>query len=46
VNTLLSFVPIIIAGIFVLLGGILIINHEKKRELKASHGESTWNDKH
>ncbi len=44
-NTFLSFVPIVIAGIFVLLGGILIINHEKKLELKASHGESTRNNK-
>ncbi len=39
-NTILSFVPIAIAGIFVLLGGILIISHEKKLELKASHSKS------
>jgi hypothetical protein len=38
-NTFLSFLPIVIAGIFVLLGGILIIDHEKKLELKAGHGE-------
>jgi len=29
-NLFLSFLPIIIAGIFVLFGGILIIDHDKR----------------
>jgi hypothetical protein len=38
-NTFLSFLPIVIAGVFVLLGGILIIDHEKKLELRTSDSE-------
>lgn len=42
----LSFMPIIIAGIIVLLGGILIISHDKEPSLKTSHGRSTRKKRH
>ena len=45
-NTFLSFMPIIIDGIVILLMGILIIAYDKEPDLKESHGQSTGKNKH
>ncbi len=37
--TFLSYLPIIIAGFIILLGGILIIDHDRRLELEESHSK-------